>query len=124
MRVAVAGCASHQPTEQVDAASATESPTPAAVANLKDSCPLVEAALPQDEFKGAQLRAFLATLSQLSEAGDVETKNALKIVISASQELLHSRQAPLGRLSAHPAWLSSLDTLAERCRTVGSSALQ
>lgn len=116
-------------SEDTATPSATESaavppppPSPPAVADLKSTCPEVEAALPKydepEEFVTAATQ-----VESLSAEGNTETKNALAPVISAMRGLAVTQEIN-DLLDARAAYRSALDGLATRCAAVGSSALQ
>lgn len=97
-------------------------PSPPAVADLKTTCPEVEAALP-DYSEDPAYDVVAEEVFRLSAAGDTETQNALQPVIEALRGLATAERG-LPYIEADQAYLSSLDGLATRCAAVGSSALQ
>lgn len=101
--------------------AATFKPSPgASVADLRTTCPEVEAALPQYD---DGMAAAVPKVESLSAAGDTETQNALAPVIEAMRELAGAEEVN-DLLDARAAYRNSLDGLAGRCAAVGSSALQ
>lgn len=112
----VAGCSS-------DDTSPSDS-TSAAV-TLHDSCPQVEAALPEGMLpSAAKWETFATELNDLASNGDTETQNALASLQDAVNDLAADPPAGPKYLDAHGALLTALDNLAARCKAVGSSALQ
>lgn len=115
----LAGCGGDE-----EAQPAAPSSDPPATVALVDACPDIEAGLPTGAFPSAeQWSAYNAELSELAEAGDVETQNAIEVLRPAVVELAAN---PGGSelLDARASLRSALGTVAERCASVGSSALQ
>jgi hypothetical protein len=124
---ALAGCGgngeSARVADQPAPSAATPSPTPDPQ-SLRATCPDIEAALPRSPYPRAGASAnFLTRLEELRSAGDTETRNAIDVLIPLVEDLAAD---PSGSeyLEAHSALLEALDTLADRCKAVGSSALQ
>jgi hypothetical protein len=107
--------------------SVTMSATPtAAGATLLRTCPQVESSIitlngvPNAEQYGASHSRVQA----LSNAGDLETQNALTGLLASLETLQGTPPGGSEYLDAHQAFLAALSDLAGRCKTVGSSALQ
>ena len=93
--------------------------------SLHDSCPQVEAALPSGVVPPAsRWQGFADKLTGISEAGDLETENALTGLQEAAGMLAADPANGQPYLDARQALLEALDNLATRCEAVGSSALQ
>jgi hypothetical protein len=134
--IALSGCADSDstpdaatPRESSVTASSSLTPEPSGPAptsepaTLRETCPQVEAALPSDSYaRGPRWAQYLAELTMLYSAGDLETQNALDVLIPAIQDLALSDSSTY--LDAHIEMLHALDTMAERCKAAGSSALQ
>lgn len=92
---------------------------------LVDACPLVEQALPGGTLpEASEWVAAASTLRSLRTIADVEAQNALDLLIPAV-EVMASDPAPGQEfLDAEGGLLAGLDGLANRCKAVGSSALQ
>lgn len=104
---------------------AAPSPTPTAAPerSLKDTCPLIEQATPNGAYPGeGRLAVYVSDLDELAAQGDVETDNALKILRAAVQDMRGASGSAF--FDAHSGWLHALDVVADRCKAVGSSALQ
>jgi hypothetical protein len=129
---ALAGCGDETESGAQDAggSAATSSssvsvePIPPS-ADLREVCPRVEAALaamPDATFEAADFQAFGAELEEIAVGADQEASNALQLLLDAS--LGFSDNGPVESIESHQAFLTALDTFAQRCRTAGSSALQ
>lgn len=96
--------------------SETESVAPA---TLKETCPQVEAAIGKDwDVARDEVQA-------LSDAGDLETQQAVERVIAALTTLAERKNLTgMALLDARAAIRDSLSGLADRCNAVGSSSLQ
>lgn len=93
--------------------------------SLADTCPEVEAALPNGFLPPAsKWETYAGELDELAAAGDTETQNALAGLQDAVDTLADDPPAGNQFLDADQALLSALDNLADRCKAVGSSALQ
>jgi hypothetical protein len=126
---ALAACSSAE-TGPESLASAPEG------ASLKDTCPQVEREVrvvvdaysvhsqlaPLRQADIAQVA--LTRMEALREAGDLETQNALDVVIVATRPLTEPHPFGVELQNAKRAWLNSLTSLAARCAAVGSSAFQ
>ena len=104
--------------------SASASSVPAGVTLLK-TCPQVESALVEmsGTWTGKQWGAAREQVQILSDAGDLETKNALRGVL-AGMETMQSEPQGVAFLDAEEANDRALSNFNARCRTVGSSAGQ
>lgn len=109
-----------EPTTTASTAPVAPETTTASVADLKTTCPEVEASLPQYD---DGMAAAVPKVESLSAAGDTETQNALAPVIAAMRELADAEEVN-DLFDARAAYRDSLDGLAGRCNAVGSSALQ
>jgi hypothetical protein len=99
-------------------------PTAPAI-SLRQSCPQIEAALPTGVVTPAsEWQQFGLRLSEIADAGDLETKNALMGLQSAVDILASDPANGQPALDAEQSLLAALDNLAIRCKAVGSSALQ
>lgn len=108
------------------AAPVTTSAKPTlAGATLLLTCPEVESVIItlNGVPTAGQYGAAHTEMQALSDAGDLETRNALTGVV-ASLGKLQSAQQGSENLDGQRALLAALDDLAGRCKTVGSSALQ
>ena len=84
----------------------------------------MEAALPEDGFaKASRWAKFATEVDKIAASGDVETMNALESVQEAA-DLLAADAGPEAAFEAEGKMLDALDNLADRCKAVGSSALQ
>jgi hypothetical protein len=124
----LAACGSGDGTTGDSPAAGTpevSSPTVTASANsLKDTCPLVEAALPSGMVPpSSKFEAARVEIRGLSDSGDVETQNALDGLLRA---LAAMRDASPGGeyVDASQKLIAALQDLGIRCKAVGSSALQ
>lgn len=111
------------PSETSTAATFKPSPDTSA-ADLKTTCPEVEAALPDLYADGSTYGETVQTVEGLRDAGDAETQNALAPVITALRGLERAGNDALAALEARGPYYAALDGLALRCNAVGSSALQ
>lgn len=93
--------------------------------SLKDSCSKVEAATPDEMLPTLEQWASAADqLAQIAEEGDLETKNALERLQAAVTTYESDPEPGQPSVDASLEYLHSLDGLADRCKAVGSSALQ
>lgn len=101
------------------------SPTVPAM-TLKEVCPQVEQALPQAMLPSAvRLGTFSDRLTELTDKGDLEAKNALGLLQAATVkfEVVADEQGqPL--VEGSQGFVSAIRDFAKRCKAVGSSALQ
>lgn len=108
------------------ASTPAKSPEPELI-TLKEACPEIEAALPAGD-RPTKIIAFGDRLVELHEAGDREAKNAINFLAAATLDLLtvlEDKDASLlDLLDARAGFRDAIDVVADRCRTVGSSALQ
>jgi len=105
--------------------TATSSATAAPAASLRESCPEVEAGLPKGVWPpAAKYKKYAQELARIAETGDQETKNALAGLQEAVDMLAADPASGQPSVDALGALLDSLDNLATRCKSVGSSALQ
>lgn len=91
---------------------------------LVEVCPEVEAALPSSGFPyPREWTKFVDRLVELGQNADTEADNAINLLIPPAGELSTD---PSGSdlLDARSQLRTALDTVAERCAAVGSSALQ
>lgn len=93
--------------------------------SLRDTCPEVEVVIRDlGSFpEAAPADAARARVAQLSDAGDTETQNALAGLVDALSAMAVAQPGDQ-YVDADRALISSLDNLADRCKAVGSSALQ
>lgn len=89
---------------------------------LVEVCPEVEAAVIAADSDDGDDAALLATVTALSEDGDLETQNALRNLVEAVQAMVDAEGADV--IDAQGGYIDALDGLADRCEAVGSSALQ
>lgn len=132
---ALAGCSSDEGSDATGApkssstpSTASTAPTPTPLDNeptsLRDSCPLIERAIPTAAFPNAvKLTQSAQDLQQLSNAGDVETQNAVDPLVAASRQLVGAEAGEEAGI-AYEVWLDTIGSVARRCKAVGSSALQ
>ena len=108
-----------------EATPAAPASTETAVArSLHDTCPLLEQAMPTGLMPSTpRLATFSARLDELADQGDVETQNAVAVMQSAVDDL---REAGPGSeyASAFAGMTDAIETIADRCAAVGSSAFQ
>jgi hypothetical protein len=120
----LAGCGTASSQAKPVATAAATKALPVA-ATLLATCPQVEAVIitlgvvPTAQ----QLQAAHTQVQALSDAGDLETRNALPSLL-ASLEGLRAAQPGTEYLDARQSQRTALSDLAGRCKTVGSSALQ
>lgn len=130
LAAAAGGCSSTEKTpEEKPSSSPSSSSTPTPQPRtLRETCPDIEAALPNGYLpKADRMATFLGELADLEERGDTETKNAIELLRPATAEYHDAvaTDAPATDvLEAHMAWLGAISAVADRCKTVGSSALQ
>lgn len=123
--LSVAGCGGQSDTPSSEAGEAKPSPVTEQV-SLRDACPQIEAAFPStDQPESPAWQEFSDLLAELSETGEVETKNAIATLEPpvdefASEEPLEG----LPFLEARSAMRGAVSTLRDRCEAVGSSAFQ
>lgn len=104
---------------------AAESSAPAK-RTLKDICPEVEVAVVANQ-DATDPAGLLSALTGLLDSADLEATNALNLLIDAARASDTSTLAPgdvEGVVDAQKALTSGLNTFADRCAAVGSSALQ
>lgn len=126
--LALAGC------QGGGSAGGKESPEPsspttsssAPVATLKDTCPLVEQALPKAYLPtAAKLTSFSDRLEELAAQGDAETQNAIELLAAPTRDYIEVADQSGGPLAdAMLAFLNGISAFAKRCKAAGSSALQ
>ena len=94
--------------------------------SLRESCPQIEAGLPEDTIlsEPAEWRAYAEQLAQIAAQGDVETQNAVDLLQTEVGTLAMDPERGMETIDASIALLDALDTVAKRCKAVGSSALQ
>ena len=95
--------------------------------SLKDSCPKVEATLPEEETIFATTTEWeqaAKALGQIAEEGDVETKNAVESLQEAYETYLQDPAQGQPSVEALDSLLAALDAVANRCKIAGSTALQ
>lgn len=122
--IALAGCSSGGEGAADESPSETPTTTQVEAATLKDTCPLVERALPTSM---APPRAKLAEaadeIGDLAASGDVETQNALEPLEDSTRDLSEAEPG-IEYSDAFSAQTAALQSVADRCAAVGSSALQ
>lgn len=111
-------------TAQTDLAGESGSADAAAV-GLRETCPEVEAAIRNVDIISptARMAAAHARVEELSQAGDLETKNALRGVVDGIDEMQTAAQGQAS-VDAFDAWTAAVTNLADRCESFGSSPLQ
>ena len=109
-----------------EAQEPTAAPTLEEAATLAETCPEIEKSLPNGSLLPSpkEWTPFLDRLESLSEGGDTETKNAIAILTPAVEGMAARWEDLTDKLAAQRAFLAALDSLGDRCATVGSSALQ
>jgi hypothetical protein len=114
--LAIGGC-SAQPTP----GASTSSPSPL---GMREACAQAEAAVPSDPMPEPKTYATAADkIHQIVLAGDRESKNAFTMLETALRNISAvSEGQPY--LDADQQLLHTLDTIASRCKTAGSSAFQ
>jgi hypothetical protein len=92
---------------------------------LRETCPRVEAAIRNVDIISPPVKMATAhgRVQALADAGDLETKNALRGVVEVIEEMQTAAQGQES-VDAFSAWTAAVSNLADRCRAVGSSALQ
>lgn len=109
---------------------AAETSAPAGDVALVDLCPEVEVVLnervPTDEvMDGGDYQVLRGHLEPLAETGDTEAANAVGVLVRSVNDAIESLMNSDGDYLAARAHLrAGVRTFAERCRVVGSSALQ
>lgn len=93
--------------------------------SLKETCPQVEAAVRGVDIISSPDRLQTAhdKVQALAEAGDLETRNALRPVVSTIAKM-HDAQPGQQAADAFDAWTTTLGDISKRCGAVGSSAFQ
>ena len=94
--------------------------------SLKDSCPKVEATLPEEAIFATttEWEQAAKALGQIAEEGDVETKNAVESLQEAYETYLQDPAQGQPSVEALDSLLAALDAVANRCKIAGSTALQ
>jgi hypothetical protein len=120
----LASCAGDGSGGDESAPQASASPTTATT--LAETCPEVEAKMPKEQIfaEAADWATYADALQRMRIAGDTETKNALDLLIPAVEDLADDPPDGQAKLAADRALIGALNTLADRCAAVGSSALQ
>jgi hypothetical protein len=118
--VVVAGCGGSGASE---ANSGAVTNTPKDLATLVETCPEMEAAMPGDAIlsEPAEWKATGERLSELREAGDTETKNAIDLLLPAVEVLANDPKRGQESVDADQGLISALDAVRTRCEAVGSS---
>lgn len=112
------GSAAAPTPEASEGTSATPQPV-----TLAETCPKVEAELPDESASLTDWRNYWNELGAMSDEGDAETQNAIDVLRPAVDDMataVSSRKV----LDARSSLNSALNTMADRCAAVGSSALQ
>lgn len=105
-----------------DASSTPATASAAPAATLAETCPEVEAGMPDDDVpEPEEWQAFADRLHDLRDAGDTETKNALDFMIRAVEQLASPSGDPL---DAFTGYTDALTVMRDRCKAVGSSSMQ
>lgn len=104
--------------------SASASPTLVG-ATLLETCPQIDSVLADlsSNWTGAEWKAARQKVQTLSDAGDLETQNALTVLLAAL-ETLQSEPEGQAWLDAKEARDNALSNLNRRCRTAGTSTVQ
>jgi hypothetical protein len=91
---------------------------------MKDSCAQAEAVIPSDPMPDPKVYAASAEkIHQIVLDGDQESKNAFTMLETSLRNI--STAGPgKSYLDADQALIHTLDTIASRCKTAGSSAFQ
>ena len=104
-----------------DSKSASKAPS----VSLKVSCPKVEAALPTDVVPSPeQWTQVSEALAKIADEGDLETKNAIESLQRAVATFEAGPERGQEYVDAEDSLISSIQAVADRCKVVGSSALQ
>lgn len=117
----LAGCGGGDASSPDEVAASSAPPA----LTLREACPEIEAGLPEGVVPSAsRWSTYAAELRGLQQAGDTETNNAVGLLLPAVDGLAADPRGGIPLLDARADLRDSLDAVAKRCRSVGSSALQ
>lgn len=124
------GCSGDDGGARSPATPQAETTTAQPELNMMDVCPAVEDALPgrfADTARPPKLEVLRADLVELHDQSDLESQNALDLMIGAVDQALGAYEDPealLPTLDASGYMLDGISAFATRCKAAGSSALQ
>ena len=94
--------------------------------SLKDSCPKVEAILPDQSVLAtiAEWESAVTALDQIAESGDLETQNAIGPLREAAEVFRQDPAQGQPTVEADQSLIAAIRSLADRCELAGSTAFQ
>ena len=121
----VVGCGGNGSDEAKPAAPTA---SPSVQTTMVDVCPQVEASLPADIMVPTrkQLRAIQADIEEIRADADLESDNALKLLLAglADAEAAFDSEEIMPALEVSEKFDGAIGAFADRCEAAGSSALQ
>lgn len=124
--VLFSGCGNDANENSRDSAAASAAKTPITLTTLRDTCPEIEFGLPDGTIlvEPSEWVTYLEKLHRLRDTGDTEAKNVIDKLIPPVEVWANDPDQGQPTSDAVGGLIEALNTIADRCKSVGSSALQ